>query len=181
MRNIITIEDIKRYRPLTNNVAGGRIEPFITETQELDLRNLLGAELYDKVVEDISPLNYPELDELIVPVLAYRTYARLITHNRVTVTSNGVVNKTVEGSVQASTADVHAQVGLAKEAAVNYEERLVKFLNDNAKDYPEWKCGGSKTTGSIRISAAGDKVDYRDAVADEVNRQSGAGLWRGKR
>lgn len=182
MRTIITISDIQQYRPITPNVAGGRIEPFIRETQEIDLRNLLGAKLYDKVVEDISPLNYPELDEYIKPILSYRTYARLIQHNRITITSNGVVNKTVEGSVQASTADVSAQVGMAREVAVNYENRLIEYLNCNASEYPEWKCGGEKGNGTIRLSAAGNNVDYRDAVADEINRQSGVGLmYRGKR
>lgn len=180
MRLIISLSNIQQYRPITENFYGKRIDPFIRESQDIDLRNLLGEDLFDKVVEDISPLNYPELDAYIVPVLCYRTYARLIQHNRITITSNGVVNKTVDGSVQASNADVTAQVSAAKEAAVNYENRLIKYLNKNSANYPEWKCGGETGNGTIRLSAAGDKVDYRDAVADEINRQSGVGLmYRG--
>ena len=180
--NLITVEDIATYRPLSSNIPAARVEPFIREAHDLDLRELLGVDLYNKVVEEISPMNYLDLHPYLKPVLCYRAFARFVKSNRITLTSNGVVGKVVEGSQQSNSTDVHAIVSSATEAAMVYEQRLVEFLDANYADYPEWlKCKHSKRSGSIRISAAGNKEDYRDAVADVVNRQSGTGLlYRGK-
>jgi hypothetical protein len=174
MRQIITVENIATYRDITSNVPSKRVVPFINEAQDIDLRNVLGKDLFDKVVEDISPLNYPELDAYIIPCLSYWAYARIVRNNRATVTSNGVVQKNVDGSVQGNDQSVTFLITDAKEAAAAYANRLIDFLNENSADYPEWgaSCHKPNVKGSIKISAVGDSKDYNEAVKDEVNRQS---------
>lgn len=174
MRLIITTEDISTYRDLTSNIPTKRITPFIREAQEFDLRNLLGVELYDKVVDDISPLNYPNLDAYLIPCLSYWAYARFVKNNRATMTSNGVVFKNVDGSVQASDQAVGYLITDANEAAANYANRLVDYLNDNVADYPEWakSCHCRKVRGAVKISAVGDTTTVNDFVKNEANKQS---------
>jgi hypothetical protein len=172
MRLLITISDIAQYRDVTTHVKDKRVDPMIREAQEIDLRNLLGETLYDKVVEDISPLNYPELDAVINPAMCYWAYARLLKNNRITITSNGVVNKNVDGSVQAVDQAIAIALSDARDVAKNYANRIVKFLDDNSTDYPEWKCKGNGARGSIRITAVGDSKSINDAVKDDVNRNS---------
>jgi hypothetical protein len=174
MRQIITVEDIATYRDVAANIPAKRYTPFINESQELNLRNLLGDELYDKVVDDISPLNYPLLDPLIIPCLCYWTYARFVKNNRVTVTSNGVVSKNVDGSVQSNDGAVAMLITDANEAAANYANRLIKYLNENSKDYPEWSksCHYKNVIGSIKVTAVGDSESINDYVKKEVNKNS---------
>lgn len=173
MRLLITVSDIAEYRDVTTNVPAKRITPMIREAQDIDLRELLGEKLYDKVVEDISPLNYPELDELIKPALCYWAYARIVKNNRLTITSNGVVNKNLDGSVQASDQSVSIAIGDARDNAIAYANRLITYLDKNASDYPEWVCRCEKVQrGSSRITAVGNNKDINDAVKDEINKQS---------
>jgi hypothetical protein len=174
MRLIITTEDIGTYRDLTTNIPTKRVTPFIREAQDLDLRNLLGPDLYNKVVEDTSPLNYPLLDAYLVPCLCYWTYSRFVKNNRATMTSNGVVFKNTDGSVQANDTAVSMLITDANEAAANYANRLVEYLNNNVALYPEWakSCHCHKVKGSVRINAVGDTETVNDYVKNEVNKRS---------
>ena len=174
MRLIITTEDISTYRDLTSNIPTKRITPFIREAQEFDLRDLLGVELFDKVVDDISPLNYPDLDAYMIPCLSYWAYARFVKNNRATMTSNGVVFKNVDGSVQASDQAVAYLITDANNAAANYANRLIEYLNKKEADYPEWakSCHCNRVKGAVRISAVGDTVTVNDFVKNEANKQS---------
>lgn len=173
MRLLLDKEKIKKYRSISDFAPVNKVDNFIQEAQTVELRSVLGKELWAKVVEDISPLNYPALDAVIEPMLAYYAYARYLSVNQVSATAFGVVQKTSDFSQQINEKTLMRVVGQAREMAKVYEQDLIDFLNENADDYPEWKrkCAArSKNVGAIKISVAGDKEDYPDFVKDQVNK-----------
>ena len=173
MRQIITANDIKKYRAISDFINPNKLNPFINEAQIIELENILGEELFLKVVEDVSPLNYPELDPLIEPILAYYTYSRYIPQSQVNPTAFGLVQKNTEFSTPVNDKTISRISAGPREVAKRYEEKLIKFLDENIDNYPEWKaqCNRKgKNSGSIGYSVVGDKKDINDFVKDEVNK-----------
>lgn len=174
---LISPSDIRTYRTLSINIPDERIEPFILEAQNFDLRKVTGQDLFDKLVEDISPVNYPELKQRYVGFLAYRAYWRLLTHNQITVTAAGVVYKTNEFSQQVPVAELSAIKNSVLDGSKIYEQDFIDYMNDNASSYPEWTASDcynarSKVYGGVRISAAGSKKTINQAAADLLNQRN---------
>ena len=173
MRNLLTIAQLKKYRAISDYCKPEALQPFVNEAAIIELRNLLGKPLYNKVVEDISPINYPALEPLIEPVMAYYTYSRWLSKQQVNVTAFGVVQKRTDFSDAISEKTLMRLVGEAREVAKVFEKDLTDFLNENVEQYPEWRlmCAHkSKNAGSIRISAVGDDKDINEFVKDEINK-----------
>lgn len=171
---LIDPSDIKKYRTLSVNIPDERIEPFILEAQRFDLRKITGKELYDKLIEEISPVNYPELKEKYEAFLVYRTYWRLLTHNQITITSAGIVYKTNEFSQVVPVAELSAIKNSALDGSKEYEQEFIEFMNENSDSYPEWKssdcyCKKSRVYGGLRIGAVGSKKTINQAASDYLN------------
>lgn len=178
---LISPSDIRIYRTLSVNIPDERIEPFILEAQYFDLRKVTGQDLYDKLVEDISPVNYPELKQKYVGFLAYRAYWRLLTHNQVTVTAAGVVYKTNEFSQQVPVAELSSIKNSVLDGSKIYEKDFIDYMNNNADTYPEWTASDcynkrSLVYGGVRISAAGSKKTINQAASDILNRRNIDGI-----
>lgn len=178
---LISPSDIRTYRTLSINIPDERIEPFILEAQYFDLRKVTGQELYDKLVEDISPVNYPELKDKYVGFLAYRAYWRLLTHNQITVTAAGVVYKTNEFSQQVPVAELSAIKNSVLDGSKVYEQDFVDFMNENSDTYPEWASSTcskkSKVYGGTRLSAVGKNKTINQAVNDLLNNRNIDGYY----
>jgi hypothetical protein len=166
---LISPAEIRTYRTLSVNIPDERIEPFILEAQHFDLRKVTGKALYDKLVEQVSPANYPELAAQYEAFLAYRVYYRLLSNNQITVTSNGVVYKTNDYSTPVPVADLAAIKNHVLDGSKVYEQDFIDYMNaestDAATNYPEWlesgscTCAGkSKVYGGATITSVGKPV-----------------------
>ena len=173
MRTLLTIAQLKKYRSISDYCKVDALNPFVNEAAIVELRNLLGKPLYAKVIEDISPLNYPLLEPYIEPVLAYYSYARWLSKQQVNVTAFGVVQKRTDFSDAVDEKTLMRLVGEAREMAKVFEKDLIEYLNENATTYPEWKqtcVKRSPNAGAIRIGAVGNDKDINDFVKEEVNK-----------
>jgi hypothetical protein len=172
MRTLLTITQIKKYKTISDFAPSEKVNTFVNEAQFIELRNVLGQGLFDKVVENISPLNYPELDIQIEPMLAYYSYARYLSQNQVNATAFGVVQKRNEFSEPTSEKTLMRIVGQAREMGKAYERELIKFLNNNKENYPEWESTCERkepNSGSIKMSAVGNKESVNDFVKNQIN------------
>jgi hypothetical protein len=173
MRTLLTIAQLKKYRSISDYCKVEALNPFVNEAAIVELRNLLGKPLYNKFVEDISPLNYPALEPYIEPVLAYYSYARWLSKQQVNVTAFGVVQKRTDFSDAVNDKTLMRLVGEAREMAKVFEQDLIEYLNENPTTYPEWKqtcVKRSPNAGAIRIGAVGNDKDINDFVKEEVNK-----------
>lgn len=175
MSLLITKEDIAEFKSLSENIdATLKVNPFILEAQEFELRVFLGDEFYIDLLEDFnaspSLVKYKDLfngsvyicgttkyeNPGIKPMLVYYAYARIVQKGSTNSTAFGFVEKVNEDSKPISERTIVRLVEQAMSGAKAYENRVRLFLSRNSADFPLWECGGDNlNVGSSRISAVG--------------------------
>lgn len=181
---LLTLAQIQPYKSITQNIAIAKLEPYIMEAQDIDLRLFLGDELYIELVNDfeVSPSLATQIyndlyngktytfggrtykHEGIVPILSYFTYARYVANSQVTSTKYGVVQKKNDFSDPLSEKTVSRLVQQARSQGIVYQERVKLFLDQNVFDYPLWRGGRNRRKGSIRINAVGGNSSRKDRL-----------------
>lgn len=173
--NIITILDIQDFKPLSKNTdTEKKVDPFIFEAQEFDLRPFMGDEFYLKLVSEFqAPWADPNYENLykgnvwtkngktyenpgLRAVLVYFSYARYLNKANTNSTAFGMVGKTNPDSTPITDRTIDRLVGQAMNGAKAYLNRVEFFINCNPTLFPEYTCGiESNKSGAIRMSAAG--------------------------
>lgn len=134
------------------NLDQSRVNTYIIEAQENDLRPVLGDALYKDFIDNQSLTKYTELLRGksytvngfaidfpgVKPMLAYFTLARIVANNQMNITSYGIVQKTVNESQPVEQAGVKALVTELRSVAVSYQNRLIQFLKANTSTYPQY-------------------------------------------
>ena len=151
---LITLDDLKQYRPMADiNLA--RVDTYIREAQDNDLKEFIGPALYyDLLVNGSTTANRDLLNGKVytitgstpltikynglVPVIVYYALARIIVNNQANITSFGVVNKTTGQSTPVDAATIKQMVTELRSMAVSYQNEAEKFLDYNYTSYPLW-------------------------------------------
>lgn len=165
---LINQDDIKIYAP-TAELDGARIDPFILETQENNLKQVLNdAFYYDfmlRINSTTDPL-YSAYQSLlngntytvnarvisfpgIKPMIVYYALARFARNNPVHITRFGVVTKTVQQSEPVQAAVLNGYINEKNSVGLNYQNQVVKFLQYNPTIYPLYNTGGGTLAQSI--------------------------------
>ena len=176
---LINKQDINNYRHIADNIdTGKRLDMFIQEAQELDLKPVLNScgtdFLYDieqQASQQTVPVAYDKLlngteytqsgktfyFHGLKPVLVYFTWARFLANQQQTVSSHGIVAKTSDYSEHVDEKTLARLITQARSAAVKYAEEMINYLNA-VDDFALW--GGSNSTTdetntSTKITAIG--------------------------
>jgi len=173
--NIITLTDIQGYKPLSSNTnTSKKVDPFIQEAQEFELRPFMSDEFYEALVAQFKlGFTDPLYDDLfngstwtngsktytnpgIKPMLVYYSYSRYLNRSNTDSTAYGMVNKTNPDSTPLTDKRLASLVSQSESGAKAYENRVKFFLDCNASDYPLYTCTMvNKKTGGLRISSVG--------------------------
>jgi hypothetical protein len=168
---LITPTQLRTYRPHAV-IDDDRINPFIIEAQQNDLRPALNDALYYDLMNNFTDEEHAMYDAYqdlidgveytynaqtvyfsgIKPMLAYFTLARFIVSNQVNITRFGVTQKLNTQSEPTSFQMIHAEAKQMKSTAVNYQNELIRFLKTNHTDYPLYNTGGASSNISSRTS-----------------------------
>lgn len=156
MENIINITDFTENKHLTQNLDSSDIDPIIREAQDFDLKPMLGAALFQDMMDNLTVAKYRTLldGETYTPtgatspihfnglkvVLKYYVYARLLVLNGVHSTNAGFVLKSLENSERISGTQQTQMIAQARSGAKAYEDELVRYLNNYSTTYPLWGC-----------------------------------------
>jgi hypothetical protein len=171
MTLLISLSDFTPYKAISANInATKKLEPYILEAQEFDLRPLLGEELYNAIVEDFEARpSLPDYSDLfngcewtisghtykhegLIPVLCYFAYARYKLNSNTEDTAFGTVTKRNNESDPASEKTINRQADQARSGAMSYFSRVQNYLNDNSVDYPLWVNSCKTKRGRGRIT-----------------------------
>jgi len=166
MANLITYSDFSNYRDISSNIsAAKRIDPYILEAQEIDIRSLLGDIFYNEVVS--NPSNYSTLlnggtydydgytysFKGLKAVHVYFAYARFVMNDDVKSTPSGMVNKLNQNSERVTEATINRISRNARDIASAYWQQCYDFLCLQTDSiYNNWE-GKRKTNGQIEITA----------------------------
>jgi len=144
---LITTTYIKENSPLNFNVEDTLINSAIYEAQMIYLVNLLGSDLYDKIISlvtsgDISqPANavYKSLLDLyITDVVMYYTIVQCLPYIHNKIMNKSVTKQKSENSEPIEAEDLKYFAGSFKNTAEVFGERLIKHLEVNYALYPEY-------------------------------------------
>jgi hypothetical protein len=156
-RSIITVQDIKAIRP-TAELDQDRIDPFIKEAQDLDLRPILGDGLYYDfmtkyfVTGDAMYSAYQNLLKGVAytyngqtvyfdglkPLLANFTLARFVQNNQVNVVRYGIVSKVNQQSQPVDGQVIRQVVNELRSNAMTYKNQVDTFLLNNQTTYTKY-------------------------------------------
>ncbi len=181
---IITREDIEQYQAI-GQVPDGRIEPYITKSQELDLKSVLNEVLYYDFMSKFDILADPMYDAYqnllngvayvysgqtvdfpgIKPMLCAFTLARFLPMNAVNITKFGVTKKlNGDRSEPVDQSQITYLVNGLKADGMAYQEQLVRFLENNTSTYTLYNTSRQESVnqGSIKVynSAQARKGNY---------------------
>jgi len=170
---LITVEDVAKFRPTSKGIPIERLAPFIKEAQVLDLADVLGDTLFtdfmskfnvtaDSMYQPYQDLlngkNYTpagmtspiEFDGLR-PMLVYYSLARFYENNQFNATSFGMVKKNNEFSEPMTAQEIQSAADYMRSAAIVYERRVKKFLNDNVSTYPLFATSNKQENSSLGV------------------------------
>ena len=164
---LLSKEDFKPYRDISENVDLDRLDPWILEAQKQEMRAFLGPELYLAMIKDY-PAGGPfpagrflvlwegvDVDEKyrfygLKPAIIYFAYARFLKNQKTVVTRFGVRNFDNDTSEQQADAATRTRQGEAQSMAVSMQADTEQFLNDNPTDYPEFnRANGAQNQKNI--------------------------------
>lgn len=166
---LIDKTEVANHREISTSVRDEKINPYIGDAQKLDLKPLLGDELYFDLVykkeqgDDISdlmePLNYSYdgkrySHEGLNKVLSIFTNARYVLGGSGTDTPFGYVEKNFQDGNPVSATSKRDIYKSDRQAAVDYFSEVALFLNRNTDTYPLWLSGCKKRglKGGMRLS-----------------------------
>lgn len=182
MTLLISLSDFADFKHISANInSATKLNPFINEAQEFDLRPLMGAEFFLDLIADFeaspSLATYSDLfngsewtvgtikhqHNGIKPVLAYFSFARYLMNQGANSAPFGMVQKLNNPESQPiSERTLERLVSQAKSGAQAYWSRVNKFLLDNKSDYPLYRCPKKpQSGGGLRfISVGGNSKTY---------------------
>ena len=150
---LINKSDIIDVRQISKSVSEGIINNFIDEAQLLDLKPLIGENLYQEIVLNTS--NYHDLLNEITynyngsqltscglkKVLIHFAYARYVMNGSTTDTPFGMVEKQFQDGRNIERTSKKEIYKYNQQIAFQYWQEVERYLNRNQELYPSWKNG----------------------------------------
>ena len=132
---LITIDDISRLSSFDGNIDNDSINPFIFMAQNSDIKRILGADLYDKIVTDFENDTLAGdyliiYNDYIATILAYHTCAYYLRLAVPKVSQNGAYLVTPEKTEQLTKEERDAMAERYEKLAVALELSFVGVLDD---------------------------------------------------
>ena len=139
----ISRTDLVRNSILDGNVDTDKFIQFIKLGQEIDIQNLLGTDLYNRISTDIenSTLSGDYLalvSDYIKPTLIWFAQVNYIPFAAYQIKSGGVFKHSSETAENVSNNEVDYLVGKARDYANYYSTRLVDYLCFNHSKFSEY-------------------------------------------
>ncbi len=168
---LINKNDFKEFKQLSKGVDIERIEQYITEAQDIDIRSLICDEFYFDIIKNwqepayqklIHGETYTDADNIereykgLKTVIVYYAYSRYCMRGSVVDTGFGMVQKTSESSQPISGTEKRDMRDSSIQTALRYWMDVKKYLEEKESTFPKWlKCSQcdnkNKTTSKIEV------------------------------
>jgi hypothetical protein len=143
MNLIVSNNTIKETAPFSNNVDETIIDKCNRTTQLVQVYEILGEDLYNRIQNELSSTVTPEIDKLIKEhlkyVISFSVYIQTLPFLHFKTREQGVVQLTSDTANTTNLDDMLYVKKSSESILQSFIIKLVKFLNDNIEDYPEFK------------------------------------------
>lgn len=138
---LISEKQIKEKSILEINIDSKILNRTIIDVQELQLKSILGTDLYNSVIDSVAsaantsyviPDNIKELlKDYITPFLIYAVIVDIIISNNYKLTNKGVLKLNDNNASNLTSDELEYQKNYADNKANAYKQRLIQYLSDN--------------------------------------------------
>lgn len=153
---IISLSDIAEFRPLAADIPIERINPYIQEAQQIDLKQLLGDALWldfltrfdnsdDSKFNDYQKLlsgttytygNITIEHPGLIGYMVYMTLAKFYANNQINATKYGLVMKSADQSTPIDIKAIQMAITELRSNALALQVDIVKYLTTNGALFP---------------------------------------------
>jgi len=143
----LTVESLKNTMPINIDVDSKIIRDVIQVEQDVEVMQLLGSELYEKITSlvssgDISLVENADykklLDDHIIKVLTYLSYSSLVSHTSFQFTDKGIQLRGSDNSQAASIEQVNSIRKKYRNSGELFANMMVDFIHCNLEKFPEY-------------------------------------------
>ena len=140
---LISQQYLKDQSLISDNVDFKIITPVIRIVQTIDIQQLLGTNLYNKILSDVLGNNltgaYKTLvDDYILPAMVFYIQARIPYALAYRFVNRGVVTKTGSDSTPISETAFAKLIDENRNTAQALGEMMVSYIRYNTNSYPEY-------------------------------------------
>lgn len=172
--SLITVNDIKDIKQISDNLQPEKIIPFIDEAGELNIKPEMGPALYKAFKDSIASTTATAIYDTLMdgeayvcgndtidfpgvkPAIAYYAYSRYLSEQDTISTVGGLVTPISNHSERISEKSLQRKIGQARSAASHYIDEMHRYLSEKSASYPLYKGDGRKRkSGKIRITSVG--------------------------
>jgi|TARA_R110000803_G_scaffold66657_2_gene128200 hypothetical protein len=137
--------DLVRNSIMDGNISTDKFIQFIKLSQEIDVQQILGTNMYDGLTTAIPNIDLPVnarwkliLDDFVVPMLIWYAQANYYPFAAYQVRQGGVYKHTSESAESVSKSEIDFLVEKARTNAEWYSRRFIDFMGFNQTTYPEY-------------------------------------------
>ena len=137
--------DLVRNSILDGNVDTDKFIQFIKLSQEIDVQQILGTNMYDGLTTAIPDIDNPTnarwktiLNDYVVPMLIWYAQANYMPFAAYQIKNGGVFKHTSENAQSVDKNEIDFLVEKARTNAEWYSRRFIDFMNFNQAIYPEY-------------------------------------------
>lgn len=179
--NVLLVSEafVREQCTIDENLSGKYLLPAIREAQFINLREIIGTSLLDKLtelvrdraVEEEGNEPYADLLDRIQFFLAYQTAARVTMNVSYKTANKGVVKTSDDRVENASYNEVIAVSNYNQAIADSYALRIQDFIWDNRPHFPELKTCDCRRIRANLYSAATCGIFLGGARGKKLPRQ----------
>jgi len=140
---LVTNEDIFKYTSLNGNVDVDKVTPFVKVAQDIEIQEVLGTQLFQKILTDVrlSTLagNYSTLVLTYVqPTLIHYAMADFLQFHGYEISNAGIIRNNPENTQLPDKNEIDTLVKRQRGIAETYRKRLVSYLTYYPQLFPEY-------------------------------------------
>ena len=145
---LITTDYLKRNSVVNLNLDDELLRPFITKSQNLKLEEILGSNLFNTIMDQVSTSGVEArmdtlIKDYIQPVLVEWTTYYALPYLNYKLTNKAVVRKSSENSESASLNELNYLRQDIRDDAEYLSQRLTKYLQERDNIYTEYDNGNN--------------------------------------
>ena len=174
---LITTEDITQFTALNGNVDKDKFIQFCKIAQDIQVQNLLGTDLLEKIQLEITNAtlsgDYLNLNtKYVKPVLIHYSLMEYLPFSAYTIANKGVYKHSSENSQNVEKNEVDFLIEKERDIAEHYATRLVDYLCNNTTLFPEYSTNSAEDMRPDRntvfsgwmldSNAERDRLDYNN-------------------
>lgn len=170
---LISIDRLKEFSVINENVDSKLIEPTIINVQELYLYDVLGKDLYNEIItqvnaSSVTSLNQTLLNDYVEPYLINKVISEAVIDLNFKIRNKGIQTNSSDNGQPVGLTELSQLQGKYNNLAEGYKTKIENFLCENGTDYPLYlPINKHSTIGGIYVG--NKRVDYKHRRGIDTN------------